>query len=117
MSKKAKYEVENEVENEVAVEAMETVSVDDVSEALVEAFGNTGEASVPAERILVLGSKVPKHRAGHNHDAWQAISYQLPCSANFLATLPEVQACGGIKGNGMLFLGYAIRRGWLREIA
>ena len=94
MSKKAKYETENEVAE--AVEAVEAVE---------------------AERILVLGSKVPKHRAGHNHDAWQAIAYELPCSAAFLASLPEVQACGGIKGNGMLFLGYAIRRGWLREIA
>jgi len=66
-----------------------------------------------AQQVLVLGSKLPKHRAGHNAEAWKTIAAKLPATAQELAALPEVQACGGPKANGALFLGYAIRRGWL----
>lgn len=66
-----------------------------------------------AEQMLTTGPKAPKHRAGHNADAWKAISEKLPAKASELAAMPEVQKCGGPKANGALFLGYALRRGWL----
>lgn len=66
-----------------------------------------------AEQVLVSGPKAPKHRAGHNADAWKAIAAKLPAKASELAAMPEVQKCGGPKSNGSLFLGYALRRGWL----
>lgn len=62
---------------------------------------------------LVLGSKAPKHRVGHNANAWAAILPVLPATAATLAALPAVQVCGGAKGNGLLFVAYAVRRGWL----
>jgi hypothetical protein len=64
-------------------------------------------------QVLVAGPKAPRHRAGHNGAAWTAITAKLPATAADLAALPEVQACGGTKANGNLFLGYALRRGWL----
>jgi hypothetical protein len=66
-----------------------------------------------AAPVLVVGAKAPKHRAGHNGAAWAAITPCLPCTAATLAALPAVQQCGGSKANGLLFVGYALRRGWL----
>jgi len=67
--------------------------------------------------FLVLGAKAPKHRATHNGAAWSAITPLLPATAATLAVLPEVKACGGPKGNGMLMVSYCIRRGWLMQQA
>lgn len=72
--------------------------------------------ATPAKK-LVLGAKAPKHRAGHNATAWTALSAKLPATAAELAALPEVKACGGAKQNGILFVSYAVRRGWLAEQA
>lgn len=72
-----------------------------------------------AKTVLVLGSKAPKHRVGHTGAAWAAIVPCLPCEPSVLAALPElkVPACGGPKGNGLLYVGYALRRGWLTKQA
>jgi hypothetical protein len=67
--------------------------------------------------LLVLGAKAPKHRAGHNSAAWSAMLPLLPATAEALAALPEVQICGGPKMNGLLMVGYCIRRGWLAKQA
>lgn len=70
-------------------------------------------AAVPQ---LVLGARAPKHRTGHTSTAWAAIqAHGLPATAAQLAALPALQVpqCGGPKGNGLAFVGYAVRRGWL----
>lgn len=69
------------------------------------------------EKRLVLGPRAPKHRVGHNGAAWSAITPLLPATASTLAAVPEVKACGGAKANGLLFVSYAIRRGWLAQEA
>ena len=76
-------------------------------------------APKPTGEVLVLGAKAPKHRVGHTGAAWAVIVPLLPCSASKLAELPELKVpqCGGPKGNGMLYVGYAIRRGWLTRQA
>jgi hypothetical protein len=67
---------------------------------------------------LVLGPKAPKHRVGHNSAAWAVITPMLPASADALATaVGKVPNIGGPKGNGMLYVSYAIRRGWLAKQA
>ena len=72
-----------------------------------------------APKMLVQGAKAPKHRVGHTGAAWAAILPLLPATADKLAALPELKVpqCGGPKGNGMLYVSYAIRRGWLAEKA
>lgn len=72
-------------------------------------------APATTEPKLVLGPRAPKHRVGHTGAAWAAILPLLPATAATLAALPElkVPACGGAKGNGQLYVSYAIRRGWL----
>jgi hypothetical protein len=70
-----------------------------------------------APTLLYAGAKVPGHRAGHNAAAWAAIAPLLPATAAALAALPQVKACGGSKANGLLFVGYALRRGWLTTTA
>lgn len=84
-------------------------------EALVETM--VEPQAVPAASdggFLVLGPKAPRHRVGHNGAAWAAITPLLPASpaacATACAVVPNI---GGPKGNGMLFVSYAIRRGWL----
>ena len=69
----------------------------------------------PEQVFLVLGVKAPKHRVGHTGTAWAAITPLLPATAETLAKLAELKVpqCGGPKGNGMLYVSYAIRRGWL----
>ena len=69
--------------------------------------------------VYVLGAKAPKHRVGHTGAAWAAMLPLLPTTADKLAALPELKVpqCGGPKGNGMLYVGYAIRRGWLAKQA
>jgi len=69
----------------------------------------------PKQVFLVLGAKAPKHRVGHTGTAWAAITPLLPATAETLAKLAELKVpqCGGPKGNGMLYVSYAIRRGWL----
>jgi hypothetical protein len=71
------------------------------------------------DHVLVLGPKAPKHRVGHTGAAWVAILPLLPAKASVLAKLPElcVPQCGGPKGNGMLYVSYAMRRGWLSKQA
>lgn len=67
---------------------------------------------------LVLGPKAPKHRVGHNSAAWAVITPMLPASATALAdAVGKVPNIGGPKGNGMLYVSYAIRRGWLAKQA
>lgn len=73
----------------------------------------TTETVTAAAPVLVLGAKAPKHRAGHNATAWTDLSAALPATAQTLAELPSVKACGGAKQNGLLFVSYAMRRGWL----
>ena len=77
------------------------------------------EVAAPTSEVLVLGAKAPRHRVGHTGAAWAVIVPMLPCSAAKLAELPELKVpqCGGPKGNGMLYVGYAIRRGWLTRQA
>ena len=69
----------------------------------------------PKQVFLVLGAKAPKHRVGHTGTAWAAITPLLPATAETLTKLAELKVpqCGGPKGNGMLYVSYAIRRGWL----
>jgi hypothetical protein len=72
----------------------------------------------PSAPKLILGARAPKHRVGHTGAAWAAILEKgLPATAADLAALPALQVpqCGGPKGNGLLFVGYAIRRGWLAQ--
>lgn len=67
---------------------------------------------------LVLGPKAPKHRVGHNSAAWAVITPMLPATATSLAeAVGKVPNIGGPKGNGMLYVSYAIRRGWLAKQA
>ena len=67
---------------------------------------------------LVLGPKAPKHRVGHNSAAWAVITPMLPASSAALAeAVGKVPNIGGPKGNGMLYVSYAIRRGWLAKQA
>jgi hypothetical protein len=75
----------------------------------------TAPIAAPVLPMLVLGAKAPKHRVGHTGAAWNAILPLLPATAETLAALPELKVpqCGGPKGNGLLYVGYAIRRGWL----
>ena len=75
----------------------------------------TPQPRQPAQVFLVLGAKAPKHRVGHTGTAWAAITPLLPATAETLAKLAELKVpqCGGPKGNGMLYVSYAIRRGWL----
>lgn len=75
------------------------------------------ETPAPVAPKLVLGAKAPKHRVGHTDTAWKAITAKLPATATELAALPELKVpqCGGPKGNGMLFVSYAMRRGWLTQ--
>jgi hypothetical protein len=72
-----------------------------------------------APKKLVLGAKAPKHRTTHTATAWAAITKKLPATAADLAALPELKVpeCGGPKGNGLLYVSYAVRRGWLAEQA
>jgi hypothetical protein len=75
----------------------------------------TAPIAAPVLPMLVLGAKAPKHRVGHTGAAWNAILPLLPATAETLAALPELKVpqCGGPKGNGLLYVGYALRRGWL----
>jgi hypothetical protein len=75
--------------------------------------------AAPVVKKLVLGSKAPKHRTAHTATAWAAITKKLPATAAELAALPELKVpeCGGPKGNGLLYVSYAVRRGWLAEQA
>jgi hypothetical protein len=77
--------------------------------------GTAAPVAAVAAPVLVLGAKAPKHRVGHTGAAWAAITPCLPCTAATLAALPALQVpqCGGPKGNGLLYVGYALRRGWL----
>ena len=88
-------------------------------EAQKTAMAEVAEVAAPTSEVLVLGAKAPKHRVGHTGAAWAVIVPLLPCSASKLAALPELKVpqCGGPKGNGMLYVGYAIRRGWLARQA
>lgn len=70
--------------------------------------------AAPAPKF-VLGAKAPKHRAGHNGDAWAALTPILPATGAEIAALDAVKRCGGTKQNGLLFVNYAVRRGWLAE--
>lgn len=70
----------------------------------------------PAKPVVqyVLGAKAPKHRAGHNAKAWEAIvKHGLPATFSALSELPETGACNATGKGGHLFVSYAIRRGWL----
>lgn len=69
-----------------------------------------------AAPMLYMG-KPPALRAGHNAAAWAAITPLLPATAATLAALPAVKACGGSKANGLLMVGYCLRRGWLTTVA
>ena len=93
--------------------------VAEVAEAQAEVAEVQAEVAAPTSEVLVLGAKAPKHRVGHTGAAWAVIVPLLPCSAVKLAELPELKVpqCGGPKGNGMLYVGYAIRRGWLTRQA
>ena len=102
MGKKAKFAAPEEAQKTAMAEVAEVA-----------------EVAAPTSEVLVLGAKVPKHRVGHTGAAWAVIVPLLPCSAAKLAELPELKVpqCGGHKGNGMLYVGYAIRRGWLARQA
>jgi len=76
------------------------------------------EVAKPVDITLVLGPKAPKHRVGHNSAAWAVITPMLPCGATKLAeAVGKVPNIGGPKGNGMLYVSYAMRRGWLAKQA
>lgn len=89
-----------------------------VAEVQAEVQYEAPKAATP-EQVYVLGAKAPKHRVGHTGAAWAVIVPLLPATAATLAALPELKVpqCGGPKGNGMLYVGYAIRRGWLAKQA
>ena len=112
MGKKNRKNVALEIEGAPMEEAQ--------AEVAEVAAPTSGVAEVAATSgVLVLGAKAPKHRVGHTGAAWAVIVPLLPCSAAKLAELPELKVpqCGGPKGNGMLYVGYAIRRGWLTRQA
>ena len=102
-----------------AVETMLAPGTEEMQKAAMAEAQAEVAAPKPTSEVLVLGAKAPKHRVGHNGAAWAVIVPLLPCSAAKLAELPELKVpqCGGPKGNGMLYVGYAIRRGWLTRQA
>ena len=104
MGKKVKFAAPEEAQKTAMAEVAEVAEV---------------AAPKPTSEVLVLGAKAPRHRVGHTGAAWAVIVPMLPCSAAKLAELPELKVpqCGGPKGNGMLYVGYAIRRGWLTRQA
>ena len=95
------------------------VALETEGKPMEEAQFEVAEVAAPTSEVLVLGAKAPRHRVGHTGAAWAVIVPLLPCSAAKLAELPELKVpqCGGPKGNGMLYVGYAIRRGWLTRQA
>lgn len=111
MSKKDKSQV---------VPASAPAPVEPVVAAPAPAEQPTAPAPAVAEAPkLYKGAKVPSHRSAHTTKAWAAITPLLPASAATLAALPELKVpeCGGPKGNGQLFVSYALRRGWLTDKA
>lgn len=80
--------------------------------------GQVAEVATTVPVMYVLGAKAPRHRVGHNSAAWAVITPLLPAATTALAgACGKVEGIGGPKGNGMLYVSYAIRRGWLAKQA
>jgi len=81
-----------------------------VTEVVSTAAKLTKRNSTPISAQLVLTDKVPKVRAGHNKDAWEALKAALPCTA---AELAKVEALNTAPIVCSQFVSYMIRRGFL----
>lgn len=74
----------------------------------------TKRNATPISAVLALTDKVPKVRAGHNKDAWEALKAALPCTA---AELAKVEALNAAPIVCSQFVSYMIRRGFLKPQA
>jgi len=85
-----------------------------VTEVVSTAAKLTKRNSTPISAVLALTDKVPKVRAGHNKDAWEALKAALPCTA---AELAKVEALNAAPIVCSQFVSYMIRRGFLKPQA